>query len=106
MKIASRFLTRPEGAGVVHMTLDGAPVTARAGDTVAAALLAHSGAATRHTAKGAPRTAFCMMGVCFDCLIEVDGLPNVQACMIQVRDSMVLRRQRGFRALTWSDADA
>lgn len=106
MKIASRFLTRPEGAGIVHMTLDGEPVTARPGDTVAAALLAHSGDALRQNANGAARTAFCMMGVCFDCLVEVDGQPNTQACMIQVRDGMVLRRQRGLRGLAGSNADA
>jgi predicted molibdopterin-dependent oxidoreductase YjgC len=106
MKIASRFLTRPDGAGLVDMTLDGETLTARAGETVAAALLAHSGAATRETANGAPRTAFCMMGVCFDCLVEVDGHPNTQACMTPVRAGMVLRRQRGLRGLGGGDTDA
>ncbi len=105
MKIVSRFLTPPDPGAAVHLTLDGAPVTARAGDTVAAALLAHSGDAQRHSARGAPRTAFCMMGVCFDCLIEVDGQPNCQACLTPVRDGMVLRRQRGLRALAGGSAD-
>jgi predicted molibdopterin-dependent oxidoreductase YjgC len=99
MKIASRFLTRPDRAGTVNMTLDGEPITARPGDTVAAALLAHSGDASRLTANSAPRTAFCMMGVCFDCLVEVDGRPNCQGCMITVRDGMVLRRQHGLREI-------
>ncbi|MCB2054992.1 MAG: (2Fe-2S)-binding protein [Geminicoccaceae bacterium] len=99
MKIASRFLRRHETAPAVHLTVDGEPVPARSGDTVAAALLAHSGDASRLTANGAPRTAFCMMGVCFDCLVEVDGKPNSQGCMIPVRDGMVVRRQRGLRAL-------
>ena len=99
MKIASRFLTRPDPGATVTITLDGEPVSARAGDTVAAALLAHSGEASRLSANDAPRTAFCMMGVCFDCLVEVDGLPNSQGCMIPVRDGMVLRRQRGLRQL-------
>ena len=99
MKIASRFLTRPDAAGAVHLTVDGEPVTARPGDTVAAALLAHSGDASRQSGKGAPRTAFCMMGICFDCLVEVDGRPNSQGCMIPVRAGMVLRRQRGLRQL-------
>lgn len=100
MKIDSRFLTRPDSsAATISLTLDGEPLLARVGDTVAATLLAHSGAASRETGKGSPRTAFCMMGVCFDCLVEVDGSPNVQGCMVQVRDGMVLRRPRGFRAL-------
>lgn len=111
MKIASRFLTPPdltppEPGEAVHLTVDGHAITARPGDTIAAALLAHSGDAFRHSAKGAPRTAFCMMGVCFDCLIEVDGRPNIQGCMILVRDGMVLRRQRGLRPLTGGRADA
>ena len=100
MKIASRFLTRPDTTGTVRLTVDGAQFTARAGDTVAAALLAVSGDAFRQTGKGAPRAAYCMMGVCFDCLIEVDGQPNSQGCMTQVRDGMVLRRQHGLRRLS------
>lgn len=107
MKIDSRFLKRPDAAAVtVSLTLDGETVLAQAGDTVAATLLAHSGVASRETGKGSPRTAFCMMGVCFDCLIEVDGSPNVQGCMVQVRDGMVLRRPRGFRALNGGADDA
>ncbi|HBR42142.1 MAG TPA: (2Fe-2S)-binding protein, partial [Sulfitobacter pontiacus] len=50
--------------------LDDLPVMAPAGVTLAAALLAHSGDWTRQTAQGAPRTAFCMMGICFDCLVN------------------------------------
>lgn len=106
MKIASRFLIRPDPGATVQLTLDGEPITARPGDTVAAALLAHSGEATRQSAKGAERTAFCMMGVCFDCLVEVDGLPNSQGCMIPVRDGMVLRRQVGLRKLHGGAQDA
>jgi predicted molibdopterin-dependent oxidoreductase YjgC len=47
-----------------------------------------------------------MMGVCFDCLIEVDGRPNVQGCMIAVRDGMAVRRQRGLRNLSGGGQDA
>jgi predicted molibdopterin-dependent oxidoreductase YjgC len=46
-----------------------------------------------------------MMGVCFECLVEVDGQANSQACLIQVRDGMVVRRQRGARDLLIGDAD-
>lgn len=106
MKIASRFLTRPDAVEAVHLTVDGEPVAARPGDTVAAALLAHSGDASRHSATGAPRTAYCMMGVCFECLVEVDGRPNVQGCLTEVRDGMTLRRQRGLRPLTGGNTDA
>ena len=99
MNIASRFRTLPETEDGVQFTLDGELVTAPAGVTIAAALLAHSGAWTRQTAQGAPRTAYCMMGVCFDCLVEVDGTPNTQACMTLLREGITVRRQTGLRDL-------
>lgn len=106
MRVDSRFLSRPDNtAATIRLTLDGEPLLAHPDDTVAAALLAHSGNASRESGKGAPRTAFCMMGVCFDCLIEVDGRPNVQACMVQVREGMVLRRPRGLRTLSGDTDD-
>ncbi|MGB0843910.1 MAG: (2Fe-2S)-binding protein [Alphaproteobacteria bacterium] len=99
MNIASRFQTLPENGELVQFDLDGELVTATIGTSLAAALLEHSGHATRTTQSGAGRTAFCMMGVCFDCLVEVDGTPNTQACMTLVRDGMVVKRQIGLRRL-------
>jgi len=106
MKVASRFLPRSDRTMHVCLTIDGQAVAARPSDTIAAALLAHSGDASRQSATGAPRTAFCMMGVCFDCLVEVDGLQNTQACLMIVREGMVVRRQYGLRALAGGCADA
>jgi len=84
----------------VTFQLDGEAVTAREGDTVAAAMLAAGVDRTRTTpVSGAPRLPFCMMGVCFDCLMEIDGVPNRQACMVRVRDGMQVRRQIGARAV-------
>ncbi|WP_324754484.1 (2Fe-2S)-binding protein [Roseovarius sp. Pro17] len=100
MKTVSRFLTPPETGTVVEFQYEGETVTSPAGVSLAAALLAHSGAYTRQTAKGDARTAFCMMGVCFECLVEVDGNPNTQACMCPVRDGMIVSRQMGLRRLT------
>ncbi|MCP3667379.1 MAG: (2Fe-2S)-binding protein, partial [Gammaproteobacteria bacterium] len=45
--------------------------------------------------SGSPRSPFCMMGVCFDCLVIVDGLPNQQACLTPVREGMRVERQSG-----------
>lgn len=81
---------------VVAVTIDGAPFDARAGDTVAAALLASGRLATRTTPiSGAPRGPFCMMGVCFDCLVTVDDVPNQQACLVAVAPGMRIRTQHG-----------
>ena len=99
MNVVSRFKTLPESGVPVQFTLDGKLVTAPTGTSLAAALLAHSGDASRKTKTGAGRTAFCMMGVCFDCLVDVDGKPNTQACMTLVRDGMVVKRQIGLRGL-------
>jgi D-hydroxyproline dehydrogenase subunit gamma len=77
-------------------TLDGGSVTAYEGETVAAVLLAEGFIATRTTPAGEPRGVFCGMGVCFDCLVIIDGVPNTRACMTQVQEGMEVRRQHGL----------
>jgi sarcosine oxidase subunit alpha len=87
-----------EAGTAVTLTVDGTPVEARAGDTVAAALLA---AGIRHCrttpVTGAPRAPYCLMGVCFDCLVTIDGVGSRQACLIPVRDGMTVEMQQGKR---------
>lgn len=75
---------------------EGTEILARPGDTVAAALLAAGISSFRETPQGGrPRGPFCMMGVCFDCLMVIDGQPNSQACQIMVCEGMSVARQRG-----------
>lgn len=82
----------------VSITIDGKPASAREGDSVAAALLGAGSIACRTTpVTGAPRAPYCMMGVCFDCLVTVDGVANVQGCMTRVRDGMRIEVQLGKR---------
>ncbi|SLN12907.1 hypothetical protein PEL8287_00466 [Roseovarius litorisediminis] len=60
------------------------------GANLAAALLAAGITTFRQTpVSGAPRAPFCMMGACFDCLVEIDGITR-QACMLEVTDGLVL----------------
>jgi D-hydroxyproline dehydrogenase subunit gamma len=82
----------------VTVTIDGAPVTAYLGETVAAVFFAEGSGQTRVTVGGAPRGVFCGMGTCFDCLVVVDGVPNTRACMTWVRDGMEISRQDGLVA--------
>jgi predicted molibdopterin-dependent oxidoreductase YjgC len=82
----------------VEIVLDGRPVEAYLGETVATVLLAQGEIATRMTVNGEPRGIFCGMGVCFDCLVVVDGVPNTRACMTWVRDGMQVSRQDGLVA--------
>jgi predicted molibdopterin-dependent oxidoreductase YjgC len=78
----------------VVITLDGAEVSVPAGVSVAAALLHLGRIPVRGTAvSGAPRAPFCMMGVCFDCLVEIDGVANQRGCQRQVEAGMTVRRQ-------------
>lgn len=88
---------------VARVTVDGRPVEAYASETVAAALLAGNVDTFRHTQDGAPRAVFCGMGVCFDCLVVIDGVPNQRACMTRVRDGMVINTQDGLAASKSAD---
>ena len=81
---------------MVTIEFEGAPLTVRSEETVAAALLAQNQWTFRTTpVSGAARGPFCMMGVCFECLVEIDGMANRQACMTVVRDGMRVKRQQG-----------
>ncbi|MBV8412044.1 MAG: (2Fe-2S)-binding protein [Alphaproteobacteria bacterium] len=87
-----------EGGTAVTLTVDGTPVEARAGDSVAAALLAAGIGHCRTTpVTGAPRAPYCLMGVCFDCLVTIDGVGSRQACLVPVRDGMTVESQQGKR---------
>lgn len=78
----------------VEVTLDGRPLTARRGETVAAVLAAHGITTFRSTGFDTPRGLFCGMGVCHDCLVEVDGRANQRACMTKIDAPVAIRRQR------------
>jgi sarcosine oxidase subunit alpha len=78
--------------------VDGRAVEARDGDTVAAAMLAAGIDHCRTTAvSGAPRAPYCLMGVCFDCLVTIDGVGNRQGCLVPVRAGMEIETQAGKR---------
>ena len=80
--------------------IDGVPVSAEAGETVAAVLFRQEIVWSRLTpVKESRRAPYCMMGVCFDCLAEVDGVASVQTCLTTVRNEMRIERQRGKRSL-------
>jgi predicted molibdopterin-dependent oxidoreductase YjgC len=93
------FRRLPDAAvAVVTISVDGHSVPARAGDSVASALLAAGFGVFRTTAvSGASRGPYCMMGVCFECLVAIDGVGSRQACLVPVRDGMRIETQRGRR---------
>jgi predicted molibdopterin-dependent oxidoreductase YjgC len=85
---------------VVRITFDGRAIEAREGDSVAAALLAAGVSTCRTTpVSGAPRAPYCMMGVCFDCLVTIDGVGNRQGCLVPVAEGMQIEIQKGKREI-------
>ena len=79
----------------VRLTIDGRPVVAHQGESLAAVLVVEEQLTTRRTANGEPRGVFCGMGVCFDCLVIVDGVPGTRACLTWAADGMRVERQSG-----------
>ena len=91
---------QPPPAETVTINVDGQDFSVAAGDTVAAAILTLDLLPTRTTpVSGAPRAPLCMMGVCFECVMEIDGVLNRQACLVPVREGMQIRRQRGVETV-------
>ena len=79
---------------VVTIWFEESPVQAQEGESVAAALLIAGVKYLRKTQVGAkPRMPYCWMGVCYECLLEIDGEQNQQSCLITVKDGMHVRRQ-------------
>jgi D-hydroxyproline dehydrogenase subunit gamma len=94
------FRPRPDGASAsIAVEVEGRTVHVPEGASAAAAALLAGLSGIRDTAVGgAPRGPYCLMGVCFDCLAEIDGVPNRQSCVVAVRPGMRIRRQRGVRS--------
>jgi len=89
------FRPRPESRStIVAVVVEGRAVMVPEGASAAAAVLAAGFDSIRETpVAGGERAPYCMMGVCFDCLAEVDGMPNRQSCMVEVRPGMRINRQ-------------
>ena len=85
-----RLTEHVERPAPVVIVVDGAPMTAYPGESLAAALLAAGRRAFSRTPGGAPRGPFCNMGICFDCAVEIDGVAGVRACMTAVRAGMTV----------------
>jgi len=78
----------------VEITFEGRPLQARLGETVASSLIAAGERHFRTSPRGEPRGLFCGMGVCQECLVEIDGWPSQRACMTKIGGPMVVKRQR------------
>jgi hypothetical protein len=94
------FQKPPDTADAIVVEVEGRQVTVPLGASAAAAALIAGLPSTRTLpATGEPRSPYCMMGVCFECLLVIDGEPSRQGCMITVREGMRIRRQEGAREI-------
>lgn len=77
------------GSKPVTIIIEGNEITAYQGDTVAAVMLIAGFTYTRITpVKEQSRAPYCMMGICFDCIVEINGVPNQRACQVLVQEGM------------------
>lgn len=80
----------------IEVTLNNQKVTAPLGTTVAALALSQGLRTTRTTpVSGSQRAPFCMMGVCYDCLMVIDGKANQRACATYIKQGMRVETQQG-----------
>ncbi len=98
--MSAAFLRRRDDEGLrrgaaISIRVDGAEVLAYEGESVAAALLVSGPLAVRRARGGVARGVYCAMGVCFECLVIVDGIPNTRACVTWVRDGLEVQGQEG-----------
>ena len=77
----------------MRITVDEEPLTGEAGQTIAGVLLAAGRRSWRQAPSGAPRGVFCGIGVCFDCLVTVNGVRDVRACRRRAREGDVVTTQ-------------
>lgn len=91
----------PPAAKAVTIIFEDRELVVSEGMSVAAALLTQGARDFRSSIVGdVSRAPYCMMGVCFECLVEIDGVPARQSCMIPVRDGMRIKRQLGAVSLS------
>lgn len=90
------ILGREEEPETVNITVNGKKIQAKRGEMIAAALMAHGMRIHRYTAKRQEaRGVFCGIGQCTDCVMIVNGVPNVRTCIVPVEEGMVIETQFG-----------
>jgi sarcosine oxidase subunit alpha len=75
----------------IAIQVNGIPVIAYEGETVHAVLTAAGIYPLRQTPSGEARGAFCGMGLCYECLVTVNHIPDQRACMTVVQDGMEIQ---------------
>lgn len=91
------ILGKEEDRKKVTVFIDGKQYEAYEGEMIAATLMANGIMVHRHTSKSnEPRGIYCGIGQCTDCVMTVDGKPNVRTCITPVKDNMKIETQDGY----------
>ena len=99
MRIAEHPILGEMAKGeLVTFTMDGESIVGYVGEPISAALKAAGKMVHRHTKKGSPRGVFCAIGRCTDCVMIVDGKPNVRTCVTPLKKDMKVQTQYGVTA--------
>lgn len=91
------ILGKTEKRKKVTFTYDGKQIEGYEGEPIAAALKAAGVMVHRHTKKGSPRGIFCAIGRCTDCVMVVDGKPNIRTCVTPLAEGMTVQTQPGCK---------
>ena len=91
------FIPIKNNSEQVEISIDGQPVKCQRGISAAAAMLMVNRGYRTTPVSNSIRAPFCMMGVCFDCLVTVNGMANQQGCLIEVGEGMELQTQQGTK---------
>jgi len=79
----------------ITFTFNDKQLEGESGQSVSAALIAHGERIARHTRfRSSPRGAYCGIGVCFDCVLTIDGVANQRSCLTQISDGMKVETQQ------------
>lgn len=90
----------PPSSDLVTVEVEGRRIGVPRGSSAAcAAILAGLDSTRTSPATGEPRAPYCMMGVCFECLLVIDGVPSRQGCLVSVREGTRIGRQEGAPSL-------
>ena len=90
-RAASSRVAADNAAWSVAFSIDGELHQARAGTSVAAALVNAGVWSFRHATRGEPRGPLCGMGVCHECRVTIDGVAHRRACLVPLTDGMDVR---------------
>ncbi len=94
----------PQKGKTVRFTMDGKEIEGYEGEPIAAALKAAGLMVHRYTQKEhKPRGIFCAIGRCTDCVMIVDGVPNIRTCITPLRDGMKVQTQYGVSRIPFED---